>query len=73
MSICWQKVSQNCHKRKKSTVEGEETAGNKFFENIINEESADHRESFKIDCFNNPFLLRKRKSRRYHKFYQNSF
>ena len=40
MSICWQKVSQNCYKRKKSTVEGEETAGKKFFENMRNEESA---------------------------------
>ena len=34
--------------------------GKFFFENVRTEESVDQRESFEIDCFNNPFLLRKR-------------
>ena len=67
------------YKREKSAVEGKETAGKKLFENMKNEDTTVlFFENFignasKFDCINNPFLLRKRKSRRNDELFQNSF
>ena len=49
--------------KEKKLLERKRNCWKENFENMRNVESADHQESFKIDCINNPFLPGKRKSR----------
>ena len=69
----------NITKREKSAIEGKETAGKNFFEDMRNKVWADLflkriiKKTSEFYCLDNPFLIRKRTYRRNYKFCLNSF